>query len=256
MDLSAVADELYGLPPSEFTATRNARASEARDAGETELADALKRLRKPSSGASVANLLVREHPKEIEHLIKLGSSLRGSRTPEGAQIRRATKEKVEIVRDLLRHAKPIAKRAGVPFSQSIEQELETTLDAAFADPDSAEALREGRLTTALRYSGLGFGSEGKWRGAPERSPKPRAKGGQPGAETVKAEGNLERIQSEAKQAASEVKRAERAVKTAEADLQRLRAALTVATRRATKAGEQESKAQKKLDHLRGRRSRS
>jgi hypothetical protein len=248
MELSTVANELYGLPLSEFTAARNARASEARKAGEQELAEALKRLRKPSTGASVANLLVREHPQEIERLIELGAKLRGARNLDGARIRRATSEKADTVRTLLRQAKSIGKRAGLPLSPSIEQELETTLDAAFSDPDSAQSLRDGCLTTTLHYSGLGFAADDSLRGSTAQSRwSSRAQGG---PETAKAKHNLEQTRTEAKQAAADVEKAQQAVNAAEAELHRLRAALTVAQRRATRADEKASNVQKKLDRLR------
>lgn len=255
MELSTVARELYGLPLDQFTATRDARASEARKTGETQLAQSLKQLRKPSTGAWIANLLVREQPREIERLVKLGTTLRSAQNLDGARIRRATKEKAETVSKLLRQARSIAKRAGLPLSQSMEQELESTLDAAFSDPDSAQVLREGCLTTPLHYSGLGFGLHASVQGAAPRSRRTQRAENGPGSGAVKATHDLEQAQSDAKQAASEVERARRAVKTAESDLRRLRAALTVATRRAKKAEEKESTARKKLDRLRGQRGR-
>ena len=53
-------------------------------------------------------------------------------------------------------AKSRASQLGHPASASAVEELETTLDAAFADPEAAATLRQGRLTIGLRYSGLGF----------------------------------------------------------------------------------------------------
>ena len=247
MELSAVADELYGLPLKEFTATRDQRSAEARKSGDAELAASLKKLRKPSTSAWIANMLVRDQSREVERLIKLGTTLRSDPDLEGARIRRATKEKAEAVSSLLQQARSIAKRKGLPVSQSIEQELEATLDAAFSDPGSAQSLREGRLTTALVYSGLGFGSAAKPRDPDARSQgAARAKSG-PG--TAKAKAELQQAESEAKRANIEAEKAKRAVKTAEAELDRLRAALTVAARKATRGNEKVSSARKKLDSL-------
>jgi hypothetical protein len=253
VDLSAVAHELYGLPPNEFTAARNARASEARSAGQREFAESLKRLRKPSAGAAMANLLVRDQPQEIEHLIELGATLRDARNLDGDRIREATREKAEIVSELLRQAKIIAKRTGLSLSLSVEEELGATLDAAFSDLDSAHSLRKGCLTSALHYSGLGFGVATKGHGtaAQQRkrpSPKPSRS---EGAET-KAVHALEHAQNEVRKAQAELETATRAVRRAEADLQRLRLALTVATSRANSAAEKESGARKRLDLLRAR----
>ncbi len=251
MDLSDVAAELYGLPLSEFTATRDERASEARKAGDRQLADSVKQLRKPSTGAWIANILVREQPREIERLITLGATLRASRRLDGARIRQATKDKAEMVAKLLRQARSIATRVGLPLSKSIEQELEATLDAAFSDTDSAEYLREGCLTAALHYSGLGFGADAvRLDPASNAAASADTRRNPTGAETAKAKENLEQARSEAERAASDVEKAQRAVKTAEVDLKRQRAALTVAQRRATRASEKVSNAQKKLDLLR------
>ena len=257
MDLATLAAQLYGLPPKEFTAARDARASEARAAGDKDLAASLKQLRKPSVGAWMANMLVRRQPREIEQLIELGETLRAARNLDGAQIRSATKQKQEIVTKLARQARSIATRLSQPVSQAAEIELEATLDTAFADLESAQSLRAGDLTTSLHYSGLGFGPATKAderadsavplaaaalprvpRNCPRRSVTWSRPGATPGAET-------------------DVENAQQAVTAAEADLKRLRAALTVAVRQATKANEHAAEAVKRLEHLsRGRTRRS
>ena len=105
MDLESATDELYGLSPREFTAARNAKAAEARKAGLADVAAALKELRKPSAGAWLANLLVRERSGEIETLMALGDSLREPRnTRAGDEIRRVSKQKVDVASKLIRHA--------------------------------------------------------------------------------------------------------------------------------------------------------
>jgi septal ring factor EnvC (AmiA/AmiB activator) len=252
VELSTVAEELYGLPLKEFTAARNARASEERRTGDRELADLVQRLRKPSTGAWVVNRLVREQPQEIESLIELGTTLRSERNLDGARIRQTTKGKGEIVVKLVQRAKALAQRAGVPFSQAIETEVAGTLDAAFSDSGSAQSLREGCLTAGLHYSGLGFGTEaGRQAGSTPSRKAARGTGLRTYAESKEAKDDLQQARSEAKRADSEVAKGLRAVKTAEADLQRLRAALTVAQRQATKAHEKAASAQKRVERLRG-----
>jgi hypothetical protein len=61
-ELRRVAADLYALDPSEFTAARDARAAETRQAGDRELAAAVKGLRRPSAAAAALNLLARERP--------------------------------------------------------------------------------------------------------------------------------------------------------------------------------------------------
>src|ERR1700733_3454763 len=103
MDFESAADELYAVIPAEFTAARNAKASEARKAGLADVAASLKQLRKPSAGAWLANLLVRQRSDEIDRLIELGESLRGSGdNPGGDEIRKVSKQKVDAASKLIR----------------------------------------------------------------------------------------------------------------------------------------------------------
>jgi hypothetical protein len=248
VDLAALSQELYGLNPSTFIAARDARVSEARLAGDQVLAGALKKLRKPSIGAWLANRLSREQSSDVERLIGLGDALRSTRNVDGQQIRIASNEKQDMVTRLLRQARSIAKREQQPVSEATELDVMATLDAAFSDPNSAQLLRLGCLTTGLHYSGLGFGADAKVRGSTAQSrdsDRPKRS-----TETAKAKHNLEDAQNEATQAAAEVEKARRAVMAAEADLNRLQAALSVATRRATKAVNMVSRAQERLDLLR------
>ena len=160
MDLESATHELFGLLPTEFTAARNAKVAEARKAGLADVAASLKELRKPSVGAWLANLLVRERPKEIEGLLELGDGLRKpGRKRGGDEIRKVSKQRVDASAKLIRHAKSRASQLGHPASASAVEELEVMLDAAFADPQAAAELRQGRLITGLRYSGLGFGTQ-------------------------------------------------------------------------------------------------
>ncbi len=252
MDLAGVSEELYGLNPAAFIAARDARVSEARQAGDRELANSLKKLRKPSTGAWLANKLSREQSLDVERLIGLGDALRSTRDVDGERIRSASNEKQDVVGRLLRQARSIAKQERQLVSEATELDVKATLDAAFSDPNSAQSLREGCLTTGLHYSGLGFGADANVRTSTARSrASDRAKHS---PETAKAKHNLEHAQNEATLAATEVENAQRAVNAAEADLNRLRAALSVATRRATRAYEVASRAQEKLDLLLDNRS--
>jgi hypothetical protein len=251
VELTSVAEELYGLSPQEFTAARDARVSEARQAGDKALAVSLKQMRKPSVGAWMANMLVRERPADIVHLISLGEELRRSSLLDGEQIRSVSKKKQDAVAQLLRHGKSIAKRVGQPVSQAAALDLEATLDAAFGDPSAAAALREGRLTTTLSYSGLGFASDGHTvsSAASKRSQASTTEG--KGATAIGlAKSALDLTTRAAQEADAELATAQRAASAAEVDLKRLRAAAAVAERRATKAHEKAAAARKRLDTLR------
>lgn len=156
MDLDSVAGELYELPPEEFTSARNARAGEARSAGDRELAAAIKKLRRPTAGAWLANLLVRERPEQVAELLDLGAAMRRAQEElAGNELRQLSQQRRQAVAALGDEARHLVRELGRPLSEASARELEATLQAAIADPGAAEELRRGRLTAGLRYSGLG-----------------------------------------------------------------------------------------------------
>ncbi len=106
MDLEAVADELYGLRPQEFTAVRNQRAAAARKAGDRELAEQIKNLRRPTLAAWASNLLVREQPDEVQPLIELGEGLRNAhRALDGEQLRELSRQQHVLITAMSRQAR-------------------------------------------------------------------------------------------------------------------------------------------------------
>lgn len=155
-ELESIADELYGLPPVEFTATRDAHAAKARRSGDRELAAAIKGLKRPTSSAWLVNLLVRGQRQQIEELLDLGSAMRQAQEHlAGDELRELSQQRRQVISELGRAARGLAQDAGQPMSEAAERELESTLDAALADPTAGDEVRSGRLTTALKRSGLG-----------------------------------------------------------------------------------------------------
>jgi hypothetical protein len=251
MDLESETYELYGLPPAQFTAARNAKASEARKAGFSDVVASLKELRKPSAGAWLANLLVRERSKEIESLIELGDSLRTPKSKLGGhEIRKVSKEKVDATSKLIRHAKSRASQLGHAASASAVEELETTLDAVFADPQAAASLRQGRLTSGLRYSGLGFSAQPHTRSPSRAKASGSGRSSRSEADQIAAKRNVEKANHEAEQADAHVEKARQAVKKTAAELGRLKSVEALAVRRSKEAHARASAAKKKLSKRR------
>jgi hypothetical protein len=247
MDLERATDELYGVIPAEFTAARNAKVAEARKAGLADVATSLKNLRKPSAGAWLANLLARERSNEIASLIELGDSLRepGS-TPGGDEIRKVSKQKVDAASTLIRQAKSRASQLGHPASTSAVEELETTLDAAFADPESAAKLRQGRLTIGLRYSGLGFTAPPDAGSPAQKKGSGSARDSKTESQRMAAKHDLGKAHHEAERADAHVEKARLAVKEAAAELARLKSAEAQAVRRSKEAHARAAAAEKKF----------
>ncbi|MFF4509363.1 hypothetical protein [Streptomyces sp. NPDC001401] len=146
VDLDTVADELYGLRPEDFTAARDARAAEARGAGDRTLAAKIGKLRRPGLAAWASNLLVRERPDATRPLLQLGEGLRQAhRDLDGAQLRELSRRQHGVINALARQARQLAAQAGHPISEGVQHEVETILQAVLADPEAAQEWATGRL---------------------------------------------------------------------------------------------------------------
>jgi len=191
-NLAQVADELYGLAPTEFRTARDERARQARAAGDADLAEAIKRLRRPTVSAWLVNLLVREAPGQIRELLELGASLREAQQALAAdRLRDLSGQRRQLITALSREAKRLAAEASQSLSAQVEHEVQDTLEAALADSSIADAVGSGRLTRGLSYAGLGEGvgvddAVAVWAvPAEEQAATPRARA--PGKEAAPAE---------------------------------------------------------------------
>jgi hypothetical protein len=161
--IEEIADELYGLPPEDFTAARTRYEKEAKAAGDRDAAARIHSLAKPSVTAWLANQLVREHRDELEPLLALGAGLRdATRNLAGDQLRALSQQQHELMYALVQQARQLARAAGRSVSEDAARALEETLRAALADEEAASLLLTGHLTEALHSSefgsGFGFGS--------------------------------------------------------------------------------------------------
>jgi len=156
MDLDTVASKLYGLPLADFMRARDARASEAKRAGDRELARAIGKLRRPNIGAWLANVLVRERGDQVQVMLELGAEIRQAQARSAKdELRKLQRERRRAIAALLDAAVGLAGDRGESVSSAVVRDLEVTLEAALLDPEAATALKAGLLTTGLRYAGLG-----------------------------------------------------------------------------------------------------
>ena len=153
-DLLSVADELYGLPPTEFTAARDEAAARAKLEGQSALAKQIGALRKPVAAAWVVNLLVRRKRAEVERLFAIADRLReAQRTGEGGELRELNKAAQAVVPAVVRMAGDLAKSAGRPVTEAVAGHVHQTLRAAMADPTAAAAVLSGRMVAPLEATG-------------------------------------------------------------------------------------------------------
>ena len=148
MTLSDVADALYALPPEDFTAARTAAA-----AADKTLAPQIRTLRRPTLAAWLVNRLAREDAALLEQVLALGPALaEAQRAGQGDELRALGTQRRELVAAVTERAFALAGRDP---SAALRAEVEATLEAALADPATADAVRSGRLTRALSHAGFG-----------------------------------------------------------------------------------------------------
>jgi hypothetical protein len=157
------AEELYGLPPGEFTRARDARVKDVRKDGDREAANEIKALRKPTVAAWALNQLARRRPDELGRLLRAGEELRAAQDELlGGGDRRSFQDAAaterELVAELSADATTLANEAGERGS-GLQEKVAATLHAAALDEETAEALRGGRLVREREAIG-GFGAPG------------------------------------------------------------------------------------------------
>src|SRR6266850_5044401 len=70
-DVRRVLDELYAVPPKDFTRARNSKAAELTAAGHTDDAKAVRKLGKPSASLWATNQLARLDPERVARFVDL-----------------------------------------------------------------------------------------------------------------------------------------------------------------------------------------
>ena len=176
MDVEQIADDLYGLPPPEFTAAREQAAARARASGDAVTADRVHRLRRPTLAAWLVNLLVREHPQEVRALLELASGLREAQARlDGDQLRELTQRRRAVVAALTGQAGQAATRAGLSVGEGPLNELEQVLHTALTDPEAADAVASGRLTSTRNPGGAAAPGPGLRAGPPASRPRAPAR---------------------------------------------------------------------------------
>lgn len=153
---AALAEELYGLTPGEFTAARNDYAKQLKDEGDRELSERVKALQKPAMAAWVVNMLVRHDSEEMTQVLALGESLRQAQSDlDGDALRELAKQRRRLISAVAGKGRTLARELGQKVSESVVRQVEDTLHAAMVDTDAAAAVRTGLLVDPLEPSGLG-----------------------------------------------------------------------------------------------------
>jgi hypothetical protein len=209
------AEQLYLLAPAEFTAARDAAVKQARADGDRERATALKALRRPTVAAWLLNTLVHEQPGLVEQLLDLGPGLAQAQAGgDAAALRALGEQRRQLVGAVVDRA---VADAGRGVTAAVRDELASTMEAALADPASADAVRSGRLVRALSYAGFGEVDLADAVAPPSTTTEgaTAAKAPAATARTAKAERRLVEAEAAALEAAGRLDDAVRACRDAE-----------------------------------------
>lgn len=249
--LEQAADELYGLPPDEFTGARDALVKRLRGDKQRELANEVKALRKPTVAAWALNQLVRNRRKDVERLLAAGEELREAQeqlvaSGDRSGFQNAAAQERELVATLARDAAALAAEAGVGTSQGLEEKLVATLHAAALDEEVAAELGAGRVLRerqAVTAFGAGFEL------APALS-KPAPKRAKPAKASKDEETKRKREQAEEARARQELSAARLEERSAGRERDAAAKAAARAADRLAKAEERAAEAARRLEEAR------
>ncbi len=153
--LRAVAWELYGLQPSEFTAARTAAAKRLRADGDRAVAARVTALRRPPLAAWAVNLLARERTELVAEISELGTALRQAQSLlQGDALRDLAHQRRRLVAAVTTEVLGLARERGQVLGDASTRQVEATLQAAMTDGAAAEAVRSGLLAQPLTSTGL------------------------------------------------------------------------------------------------------
>lgn len=148
--LARIATDLCSVPPADFIAARNARASEI---GDGELAAQVRTLRKPSIAAWAVNVFAGERRDELDEALQLAAELRDAQADlDASALATLGRQRRALTARLAERAAELATARGGQISASTLEAVRQTITAAFFDQDAARAVASGRLIRELEPS--------------------------------------------------------------------------------------------------------
>lgn len=249
-------DELFRLPPEEFTPARDRLAGELTEAGDREGAKAVKALRRPTTAAWAVNAAVRRKPDMVQALVDTVSRLRTAqrRAASGlaaGDFREATAERRRLVRLLTEEAQAVLAEAGRSSDAHVSA-AGRTFEAAASEEAAAQAVRAGRLSKELAL-GSGFDGIDAFAVIPgQAEPEPKVPPEDRGTaaarrEVAAARREIERQTRRAATAREELRAAQREAAEADEAVRGLEHDLDRARRRAGEAHQRADRAAAKAE---------
>jgi hypothetical protein len=228
-------NRLFGLPLDEFTSARNELAKRLKAEKETEAAEAIRTLPKPSVPAWTINQLSRVDREGIRTLLQAGEALRTAQQrllsgeDAGDDLREATARERQAVESLTERARALLRDAHRPTTSGVLDRIGTTLRAAAVTDEGRALLEAGRLTSELEPAGFDAFALTEPRAHPRQK---AARGREEPDERRRREREKRQHQAELREKA---RAAERAAREAEREAERAEKAAADARRVAERA---------------------
>jgi hypothetical protein len=139
VDADELVTELYGVPPGEFVAARNAKVRELRAAGQRDAAETIAKLRRPNSTEWALNMAARAQPGAVAAWADAADEVRQ------AQEATAAGRQVDLRASLTTLRARTADMVSAASQWAASDALSLALHEIAASPDATDALRAGVL---------------------------------------------------------------------------------------------------------------
>jgi hypothetical protein len=147
-------DPLYTVPLGEFTRYRNALAARLKAEGRRDAADAVRRMKRPSTPVWAVNALAREQADALRAFVDATDRLKRAQLTNPDAIGAASQAQRRALQALLRSSETILQRGRVRSTAQTIQRISGTLLGAVADSEARSDLLHGRLTEERQAPGF------------------------------------------------------------------------------------------------------
>jgi hypothetical protein len=151
-------DDLFKLPPGEFTAARNALVAKLKKSGRDDDAAQVKMLPKPPASAWAVNQVYWRHRKSFDQLLAAGEKFKKAQTAQlagkAADLRGPLDARRQALAELSKIAADVLREAGYTATPDAMRRINTTLEALATYGSHPEAPPAGRLTNDIDPPGF------------------------------------------------------------------------------------------------------
>jgi hypothetical protein len=160
MTLDEAIDELYGANLEAFVPLRSKLVRELRAQGDTDEAEQLAKVRKPTVFAWALNQLARHERRDVDLLLDAGHRLREAqagvlRGADRVEFERAREIERDALRRLERAAGKLLIQERGSAASGLLQQISSTLRTAAVSEEGRELLARGRFVAPLESEGFG-----------------------------------------------------------------------------------------------------